>query len=136
MAKLINENPDRNLTIIPAFMGRRQSDIKGTFIVVTTGAMGFVTRTIKADSPYAVLSRHSMAMVVTIAWKPEANCDYTHLMYSRKGKKVWMSEHLAIDLKVGDVNGSKGMDKTCLYSQVQYHAVNAEVWTDYVFRQN
>jgi hypothetical protein len=57
-------------------------------------------------------------------------------MYARAGKKVWMSEEIAEQLTVGDINDGSVMSNTSLYSQAQYQAVNAKTWADKVFVMN
>lgn len=135
MINLINENPDKNFRMLEPLTAFAQKDIKGKFVVVTNCAIGYSIRTVEANSPYDVVRKYDLGEIVSMAWTTPHG-DYTFPMYSRKGKKVWMSPHLAIDLKVADINNTRSMDKTSIYSQVQYHAVGAKTWADYVFRQN
>ena len=57
-------------------------------------------------------------------------------MYARTGKKVWISEDILREVKVGDINDGGTMSKTGLYNQSQYQLVNAKSWADKAYVMN
>ena len=61
---------------------------------------------------------------------------FAFTMYARNGKKVQISEEIARELRVGDINDGSVMHKTALYSQEQYRSVNSSSWASKVFVVN
>ena len=113
-----------------------ESGVKGgTFTVVTKSRSGFPSvSTVQADSAYLALRKFKIGAVLNVSFMSESGFAFT--MYARNGKKVQISEEIARELRVGDINDGSEIHKTSLYSQEQYRAVNSSSWASKVFVVN
>jgi hypothetical protein len=122
----------QGLVIIPAL---ENTNVCGTFTVVTKCRAGFpAISTVEANSPYEAFRRYKIGAIMNLSFVTKSGFNVT--MYARAGKKVWMSEEIAEQLTVADINDGPTMSNTALYSQAQYQAVNAKTWADKVFVMN
>ncbi len=122
----------KGLMVTPALEGAVST---GMFTVVTKSRSGFPTVSqVKADSAYLALRKFQIGSVLNVSTVSESGYNFT--MYARSGKKVRISEEIARELRVGDINDGSVMHKTALYSQEQYRAVNSSNWDSKVFVMN
>ena len=122
----------KGLNILPSYDGMGG---EGDYTVVTKCRAGFPVVTIlKGTSAYNVFKRYTTDDIINISFNGDFGFQFT--MYARVGKKVWISEQIARELKVGDINDGGVMSKTALYSMEQYNSVNARTWGDNVFVMN
>ena len=106
---------------------------KGKYRVIVKCQAGFMaTSTTEAESAIEVFRRYKLKSVHSIA--RVINNDFDSTVYARVGKKIWISEGLLVEIKVGDIN--QDLYKTALYSQYQYKSVNANSWESYAYQMN
>tara|TARA_Y100000389_G_scaffold203730_2_gene253211 strand:+ start:1306 stop:1710 length:405 start_codon:yes stop_codon:yes gene_type:complete len=121
----------KGLMVTPAI----DSKSTGVFTVVTKSRSGFPTVSqVNADSAYKALRKFQLGSVLNVSMMSESGFQFT--MYARSGKKIRISEEIARELRVGDINDGSVMHKTALYSQEQYRAVNSSSWDSKVFVVN
>ena len=121
----------KGLMVTPAI----DSKSTGVFTVVTKSRSGFPTVSqVNADSAYKALRKFQLGSVLNVSMMSESGFQFT--MYARSGKKIRISEEIARELRVGDINDGSVMHKTALYSQEQYRAVNSSSWDSKVFVMN
>ena len=121
----------KGLMVTPAI----DSKSTGVFTVVTKSRSGFPTVSqVNADSAYKALRKFQLGSVLNVSMVSESGYNFT--MYARSGKKIRISEEIASELRVGDINDGSVMHKTALYSQEQYHTVNSSSWDSKVFVMN
>jgi len=122
----------KGLMVTPALEGAVST---GMFTVVTKSRSGFPTVSqVKADSAYQAFRKFQAGSVLNVSMVSEGGYNFT--MYARSGKKVRISEEIARELRVGDINDGSVMHKTALYSSEQYRAVNSSNWDSKVFVMN
>jgi len=131
MNKLVNNIANRDLKVFH----KESTDMcgKGKYRVIVKCQAGFMaTSTTEADSAIEVFRRYKLKSVHSIA--KVINDDFDSTVYARVGKKIWISEGLLVEIKVGDIN--QDLYKTALYSQYQYKSVNANSWESYAYQMN
>ena len=131
MNKLVNNIANRDLQVFH----KESTDMcgKGKYRVIVKCQAGFMTTsTTEADSAIEVFRRYKLKSVHSIA--KVINDDFDSTVYARVGKKIWISEGLLVEIKVGDIN--QDLYKTALYSQYQYKSVNANSWESYAYQMN
>ena len=122
----------KELVVFPALEGK---SLEGTYNVVTKCKAGFPTiSSVQAKTPYEVFSRYVKGAIMNISLVGENGFNFT--MYARIGKKVWISEEILKEVKVGDINDGGTMYKTGLYSYGQFELVNAKTWADKAYVMN
>ena len=131
MNKLVNNITDRDLKVFH----KESTDMcgKGKYRVIVKCQAGFMaTSTTEAESAIEVFRRYKLKSVHSIA--KVINDDFDSTVYARVGKKIWISERLLVEIKVGDIN--QDLYKTALYNQYQYQSVNANSWESYAYQMN
>ena len=131
MNKLVNNIANRDLQVFH----KESTDMcgKGKYRVIVKCQAGFMpTSTTEAESAIEVFRRYKLKSVHSIA--KVINDDFDSTVYARVGKKIWISEGLLVEIKVGDIN--QDLYKTALYSQYQYKSVNANSWESYAYQMN
>ena len=131
MNKLVNNIANRDLRVFH----KESTDMcgKGKYRVIVKCQAGFMTTsTTEAESAIEVFRRYKLKSVHSIA--KVINDDFDSTVYARVGKKIWISEGLLVEIKVGDIN--QDLYKTALYSQYQYKSVNANSWESYAYQMN
>jgi hypothetical protein len=131
MNKLVNNIANRDLRVFH----KESTDMcgKGKYRVIVKCQAGFMaTSTTEAESAIEVFRRYKLKSVHSIA--KVINDDFDSTVYARVGKKIWISEGLLVEIKVGDIN--QDLYKTALYSQYQYKSVNANSWESYAYQMN
>jgi hypothetical protein len=131
MNKLVNNIANRDLQVFH----KESTDMcgKGKYRVIVKCQAGFMTTsTTEAESAIEVFRRYKLKSVHSIA--KVINDDFDSTVYARVGKKIWISEGLLVEIKVGDIN--QDLYKTALYSQYQYKSVNANSWESYAYQMN
>jgi len=131
MNKLVNNIANRDLRVFH----KESTDMcgKGKYRVIVKCQAGFMaTSTTEAESAIEVFRRYKLKSVHSIA--KVINNDFDSTVYARVGKKIWISEGLLVEIKVGDIN--QDLYKTALYSQYQYKSVNANSWESYAYQMN
>ena len=127
--KVIKRN---ELVVLPSMEGK---SLEGTYNVVTKNKAGFPSiSSVTAKTPYEVFSRYVKGAIMNISLVGDSGFNFT--MYARNGKKVWISEDILKEVKVGDINDGSQMVKTGLYSQQQYQLVGAKSWADKAYVMN
>ena len=122
----------KGLMVTPALQGAVST---GMFTVVCKSRSGFPTVSqVKADSAYQAFRKFQAGSILNISAVSESGYNFT--LYARSGKKIMISEDIARELRVGDINDGKVMHKTVLYNQEQYRAVNSSSWDSKVFVMN
>ena len=122
----------KELVVIPTMEGK---SLVGSYHIVTKCRAGFPhISSVKANNPYEVFSRYVKGAIMNISLVTESGMNLT--MYARTGKKVWISEDILREVKVGDINDGGTMSKTGLYNQSQYQLVNAKSWADKAYVMN
>ena len=131
MNKLVNKIANRDLQVFH----KESTDMcgKGKYRVIVKCQAGFMTTsTTEAESAIEVFRRYKLKSVHSIA--KVINDDFDSTVYARVGKKIWISEGLLVEIKVGDIN--QDLYKTALYNQYQYQSVNANSWESYAYQMN
>ena len=131
MNKLVNNIANRDLRVFH----KESTDMcgKGKYRVIVKCQAGFMAAsTTEAESAIEVFRRYKLKSVHSIA--KVINNDFDSTVYARVGKKIWISEGLLVEIKVGDIN--QDLYKTALYSQYQYKSVNANSWESYAYQMN
>ena len=122
----------KGLMVMPSL---ESVNAQGLFTVVTKSRSGFPSVSqVKADSAYQAFRKFQAGSVLNVSMMSESGYSFT--MYARSGKKVRISEEIARELRVGDINDGSVMHKTALYSSEQYRAVNSSNWDSKVFVMN
>ena len=131
MNKLVNKIANRDLQVFH----KESTDMcgKGKYRVIVKCQAGFMAAsTTEAESAIEVFRRYKLKSVHSIA--KVINDVFDSTVYARVGKKIWISEGLLVEIKVGDIN--QDLYKTALYSQYQYKSVNANSWESYAYQMN
>jgi len=125
--------PRRELEVLIAFRGSNAIG-KGTYRVITQCRAGFmVSSEVECDRPIQAFRAYKAKAIASIAWiNPLTGTPV--IVYARRGKKVWASESLLVDMVVGDIN--QDLSNTGLYSQEQYKAVNSTSWASKAYVMN
>ena len=97
----------KGLMVTPAI----DSKSTGVFTVVTKSRSGFPTVSqVNADSAYKALRKFQLGSVLNVSMMSESGFQFT--MYARSGKKIRISEEIARELRVGEINDGSVMHKT------------------------
>ena len=123
----------KELEVLMAFRGSNTIG-KGTYRVITQCRAGFmVSSEVVCDRPIQAFRAYKAKAIASIAWiNPLTGTPV--IVYARRGKKVWASESLLVDMVVGDIN--QDLSNTGLYSQEQYKAVNSTSWASKAYVMN
>ena len=122
----------KGLMVMPSL---ESVNAQGLFTVVTKSRSGFPSVSqVKADSAYQAFRKFQAGSILNVSAVSESGYNFT--LYARSGKKIMISEDIARELRVGDINDGSVMHKTALYSQEQYRAVNSSSWDSKVFVMN
>jgi hypothetical protein len=125
--------PRKELEVLMAFRGSNVIG-KGTYRVITQCRAGFmVSSDVECDRPIQAFRAYKARAIASIAWiNPMTGTPV--MVFARRGKKIWASESLLVDIEVGDIN--QDLTNTGLYSQAQYKAVNSKTWADKAYVMN
>lgn len=133
MKNIIIAQQNRDLRLL-GYFGSENLCGEGTYRVIYKCKAGFISSNdVGAKSAYDVFRTHKMKHVNSIEFVTKSGHALT--IYSRVGKKVWITEELLAQLTVGDINGNN-LVNTALYSQFQYNAVKAKTWADKAYVMN
>ena len=123
----------KELEVLMAFRGSNTIG-KGTYRVITQCRAGFmVSSDVECDKPIQAFRAFKAKAIASIAWiNPATN--HPTIVFARRGKKIWASESLLVDMQVGDIN--QDLSNTGLYSQEQYKAVNSTSWASMAYVMN
>ena len=125
--------PRKELEVLLAFRGSNTIG-KGTYRVITQCSAGFmVSSEVECDSPIQAFRAYKARAIASIAWMNPLTGTPV-IVFARRGKKIWASESLLVDIVVGDIN--QDLTNTGLYSQAQYKAVNSKTWADKAYVMN
>jgi hypothetical protein len=123
----------KELEVLMAFRGSSTIG-KGTYRVITQCRAGFmVSSDVECDRPIQAFRAYKAKAIASIAWINPATGTPV-IVYARRGKKVWASESLLVDIEVRDIN--QDLSDTGLYSQEQYKAVNSTSWASKAYVMN